>query len=242
MPSNLPALALLHPVARLSWREFSVHWSTVIGLLALLALYEWRAHATRAESAGNDAAPRLRARDRALFVSGLVLIFLSLNGPLHDLSDTYLFSGHMVQHLLLTLVVPPLLLMGTPGWMFRPALEIGWVNSLARNITGARVAFVIFNVVVAMWHLPPMYNTAMAYHAVHIAQHLMFMVSATIMWWPLLSPLPELPRLSYPGGLISWIPGGFFFYIVLSVIFFGWQASGADDRAGAQVGLKPAPR
>ena len=202
MPSNLPYFALFHPVARISWREFSVHWSTAIGCAALLALYAWRARATTSDCGASGPAPRLRIRERALFVTGLALIFLSLNGPLHDLSDTYLFSAHMVQHLLLTLVVPPLLLMGTPGWMFRPALKYSWVNALARNITGARVAFVIFNVVVAVWHLPPMYNTAMAYHNVHIAQHLMFMVSATIMWWPLLSPLPELPRLSYPGQML----------------------------------------
>ncbi len=61
------------------------------------------------------------ARRRVLcFGAALALLFLSLNGPLHNLSDCCLFSAHMVQHLLLTLAFPPLLLYGTPAWVIRP--------------------------------------------------------------------------------------------------------------------------
>jgi putative membrane protein len=52
--------------------------------------------------------------------------------------------------------------------------------------------------VLAAWHLPLLYNYAMAHHNVHIVQHLMFMAAAVMLWWPILSQLPELPRLSYP--------------------------------------------
>jgi putative membrane protein len=124
----------------------------------------------------------------------------------------------------------------------------------------------------------------MAYHPIHITQHLCFMIAATLMWWPVLSPLPELPRLSYPlqmlylflltipmsviavcigyadevlypayssapriwgitpmqdqliGALIMWIPGGLFFFVIISIVFFRWQQTGADDTAaGAQL-------
>ncbi len=279
--------ALLHPAAQIGWREFSVHWSTVIGLAALWALYEWRAHLHR-PAAGRGETGVVSPGQRTLFVGGLILMFLSLNGPLHDLSDYYLFSAHMVQHLLLTLAVAPLLLAGTPGWMLRPALRFRWVAAVAGPLTTSRGAFLIFNVTIAIWHVPPLYNTAMAWHSVHIAEHLTFLVAATLMWWPLLSPLPELPRLPYPaqilycflmtipmsvvaacvsladhvlypaysaaprlwgitpladqqlGGLIMWVPGGLFFVLVASVVFFKWSASGADDQAGAQVGWRPA--
>ena len=50
------------------------------------------------------------------------MLLVSLNGPVHDLSDYYLFSVHMVQHLVLTLLFPPLLLAGIPGWLLRPLL------------------------------------------------------------------------------------------------------------------------
>jgi len=142
--------------------------------------------------------PRVFFRPRTLFYGGLGVMFFSLNGWLHDLSDWYLFSAHMVQHLLLTLLVPPLLIAGTPGWMLRPALRYRPVHAIARFLTNPKVSFATFNLVLAAWHVPAMYNTAMANHNIHIVQHLMFMVAAVLLWWPILSPLPELPRLAYP--------------------------------------------
>jgi putative membrane protein len=269
-----------HPMVDLSQGGFTLHWSTVIGLLALLALYEWRA-AVHARTDGR----RPTWFQRSCLLLGLAAMFLTLNGPVHDISDYYLFTGHMVQHLVLTFVAPPLLLLGTPGWMLRPALRQPLVAAVARFVTVPRTAFAIFNLTLAFWHLPPMYNSAMFYHEVHIAQHLMFLVTAVLAWWPLLSPMPDLPRLSYPGqmlysflmtlpmtvisifivysdhvlypayasaprlwglspledqrlgGLIMWIPGGLFFYLLTAVVFFKWTSSQRDDRAGAQVGM-----
>jgi len=91
-------LALLHPIANLSWWRWSVHPSTVIGIAALAGLYVW---------AENRLGQTASVGQRAYFFSGLLLLFVSLNGPIHDLSDDYLFSAHMVQHLLITLAVPP---------------------------------------------------------------------------------------------------------------------------------------
>src|SRR6516164_1266991 len=99
------AALLLHVGARLSITSFSVHPSTVIGIIALAVLYEWAARRFVAPSSAHQ--PR-----RLLFHGALAIMFFSLNGWLHDLSDAYLFSAHMVQHLLLALVVAPLMLMG----------------------------------------------------------------------------------------------------------------------------------
>jgi putative membrane protein len=76
------------------------------------------------------------------------------------------------------------------------------VFALAKRVTAAPAAFAIFNVTLIVWHLPPLYNLAMANHDVHIVQHLCFLVASTIMWWPLMSTMPELPRLSYPKQLL----------------------------------------
>jgi putative membrane protein len=200
---GIVAYAVVHPVAQVGWTTWTVHWSTVIGLSALGAAYVWGARhlAARAVAAGTEP-PVLSRRQQVSFFSGLLVIFLSLNGPLHDLSDTYLFSAHMVQHLLLSLAVPPLLLAGTPGWLLRPFLSNAKIATVARAITRPTRCFIIFNVVIAAWHLPPLYNTAMAYHPIHIVQHLTFMAASVLMWWPFLSPLPELPRLSYPGQML----------------------------------------
>lgn len=187
----MKVLALLHTGARLSPTGFTVHVSTVIGIIGLAALYEWAAKRTTPTTG-----------QRLSYHGALVLMFFSLNGWLHDLSDSYLFSAHMLQHLMLALVVAPLLVMGTPGGMLRPALSIRGVGPVARWLTAPTHCFAIFTVVVAAWHLPPLYNYALAHHPVHIGQHLMFLVASVLMWWPVLSPLPELPRLSYPAQML----------------------------------------
>ncbi|HYN83290.1 MAG TPA: cytochrome c oxidase assembly protein [Gemmatimonadaceae bacterium] len=191
----MPVLAMLHPFTQFGWLEWSIHPSTVAGLAALGGLYLWRAsHAPPGERLGG---PR-----KISFFAGLFVIFASLNGPLHDLSDDYLFSAHMVQHLLLTLAMPPLLMAGIPGWMLRPLLKNPALAGIARKVTKPIVCYTIFNVVIAAWHIPVFYNSAMASHNIHIVEHLMFMSAAVLMWWPLMSPLPELPRLSYPGQML----------------------------------------
>ena len=202
---------LLHPDAPLDLSRFSVHWSTVVGIGALGLLYVRGAGGTTALEGRGRSAPLAPLAPSAplFFFSGLALLFLSLNGPLHDLSDTYLFSAHMVQHLLLTMVVVPLLIIGTPGWMLRPALRSAVVGRIARRITRPALAYALFNVTMLAWHLPPLYNLAMAHHGVHIVQHVFFLVTATLVWWPLLSPLPELPPLSHAMRLL---------YIVLLMI------------------------
>lgn len=196
----LASLALLHPLSG-GLSAWTIHWSTVVGLAALGAVYAWRARVGPSMGEPRDAASP-SATQKAAFLSGLAVLFLSLNGPLHDLSDSYLFSAHMVQHLLLTMLVTPLMIAGTPGWMLRPALRSRAVAAVARRITNPVFCFLAFSLTLTIWHLPLMYNQAMAHHNVHIVQHLCFLVASTLMWWPLMSPMPELPRLSYPKQML----------------------------------------
>src|SRR4051812_26061556 len=284
------AAALLHTGARISPTSFTVHPSTVVGILGLIGLYEWRIRSLENLPSVRGMPDAETHASRIPFYIALVVMFFSLNGWIHDLGDSYLFSAHMVQHLMLALVVAPLMIMATPGWMLRPALASRPVSAVARWVTNPLRAFAIFNVVMCAWHLPPLYNLAMAHHNVHIVQHLMFLVAAVLMWWPILSPLPELPRLAYPlqmlylflmsipmsivavyiayassvlypayatapriwgispmqdqliGGLIMWIPGGLFFFTIISVIFFRWQQHEGDETvAGAQVAAAQLP-
>jgi putative membrane protein len=282
----LIAAALLHTGARISLTAFTVHPSTVVGIVGLAALYEW-GRGKADGGMGNEVSsvsPIHRPSSPIPFYTALAVMFFSLNGWLHDLGDSYLFSAHMVQHLMLAFVVAPLLIMGVSSEMLRPLLEIRGIRSVAQWITAPTHCFAIFNIVVAGWHLPPLYNYALAHHPAHIVQHLMFLAASVVMWWPVLSPVPELPRLSYPGqmlylfllsipmaivsvyisyadtvlypmyasaprvwgispmtdqmigGLIMWIPGGLFFYTIISIVFFRWQQHDGDEsRAAAQV-------
>ena len=172
------------------WQRWDLHPSVVIGLVLLGGLYVYW---------GGLAAPRRR---NASFVGALLVLGLALNGPLHNLSDRYLFSAHMAQHLVLTLVFPPLLLYGTPAWVVRPLLVPRAVFRFASWATRPLAAGVIFSAPITLWHFPQFYEAALEHHTLHIAQHLVFLATAVIMWWPVLSPVPELPRASYLGQLL----------------------------------------
>jgi putative membrane protein len=191
----LSVVALLHTTDRIDWVHWTVHPSTVIGIATLGALYAWRARV-----AGWREAPTVA--QRVAFGLGLVVLFAALNGPIHDLSDSYLFSVHMVQHLLLTMLVTPLLIVGTPAAMLRPVLRYPRAVAIAKRITTGPAAFVLFNLTLVAWHLPPLYNLAMRNHDVHIVQHLLFLGTSVLMWWPLLSRMPEFPPLSRPLQLL----------------------------------------
>ena len=171
------------------WYAWAIHPSVVIGILVTGGLYAWL---------GGLRGPRRRV---AAFAGSLVVLFLALNGPLHNLSDEYLFSAHMVQHLLLTLLFPPLFLYGLSSQVVRRVWGVvsgEWLRRMLRWLTRPVPAAVIFLIPMTVWHFPRFYEAAMRDHDVHIAQHLTFLVTAVVMWWPVLSPLPELPRASYP--------------------------------------------
>ncbi len=186
------------PTVPYEW-SWSLHPSVLLGTGILGALYFYGIGPLRRRLGLGPPAEKWQV---ASFCLGLLVLLLSLNGPVHDLSDYYLFSAHMAQHLLLTLVLPPLLIAGTPGWLLRPLLRPPWVLRLARFLTHPVVAGALYSLTIAVWHLAPYYDLMMRNHNVHVATHLMFMVTATLMWWPVMSPVAELPRLPYGLGML----------------------------------------
>ncbi len=172
--------------------EWSLHPSVVVGTGLLGALYFWGiGPARRRYHLGPPASPWRVAS----FVLALLVLLGSLDGPIHDLSDDYLFSIHMAQHMLLTLVLAPLLIAGTPGWLLRPLVRPTWVQRIGRALTRPLVAGGLFTAVFAAWHLVPLYDRMMSDHDLHILSHLMFIVTSVIVWWPVMSPLEEVPPL-----------------------------------------------
>lgn len=137
-----------------------------------------------------------------LFSLGVFVIFLALLSPLHALSDDYMFSAHMVQHVLLTLVSPPLLILGIPDWLISPLFKRTRVGQLARITFHPISAVVIFNVIFSIWHLPTLYGLSVTHHSIHIFEHVLFLVASIVMWWPLCSNSTATPRLSYPLQII----------------------------------------
>jgi len=186
-------------VADFSWLDWHGHPSILIGVLFLEAAYIYGAGSLRSRLKGGAPVTVWQA---AAFTLGIFVIFLSLHSPIHELADKYLFSAHMVQHMLLLWVMPPLVLVGLPEWLLRPAISSPLRLRAGRLLVNPIVCLAIFNGAILVWHLPSMYNTALEHHFLHIVQHLSFMGAGILMWWPVLSRLPELPRLSYGGQML----------------------------------------
>ena len=131
------------------------------------------------------------------FGLGWAAMWVVSDWPIHGLSEDYLLSVHMFQHLVYTLVVPPLLLLGTPRWMAE-ALLSGRRLAVVRRLARPLPAGVIFNVVLVLSHWPMVVDASLRSAAVHFAVHLVLVLTGVLMWLPVVSPHPAIRPLSYP--------------------------------------------
>lgn len=140
--------------------------------------------------------PATRAQIIAFVLAQLTLI-VALLSPIDAISDTYLFSVHMVQHLLLATLWPPLMLLAVPAWLARRILRVPVLSGFVRFFVHPFVAMMLFNLDIYLWHIPPLYDLTLSNEPVHILEHLSFMMFGLFVWWPVLAPNHE-DRLSFP--------------------------------------------
>lgn len=162
------------------------------GLLAVYwyAVAIWRQHVPGAE-------PPSRSQI-ALYCGGVFAIFIASGSPLHDLGENYLLSMHMVQHMLLTLVAPPLLLAGIPVWLYQKLLCGPIVKPVANVVLNPLLAIFAFNMLLVLTHLPHVVDFALTHHWFHFVVHAGLVTTAMMMWWPVITKVPGLPQLGYP--------------------------------------------
>jgi putative membrane protein len=157
------------------------------------------------------------------FVSGTLVLILALVSPLDAIADS-LQSAHMVQHMLLIVVAPPLLLLGEPllafAWMLprgrRVFLARRWMRLTALRrgaglLSTPGVALALHATAVVVWHLPVPYDAAVRNESVHALEHLSFLGTALLFWWVVLAPpaLRKLPRaLDVPYVIAMSLVGG----------------------------------
>jgi putative membrane protein len=147
---------------------------------------------------GEAVATRAQKRNAILAVA---VIFVVAEWPIHTLAERYLYSVHMIQHLLLVMVAAPLMLAATPAWMARAPLP-GPLMRITRRVTRPLPALILFNATLVFTHWPTMVDASVHSEWAHFGLHALLFVTALIMWMPVLSPLLELPRLSYPGQML----------------------------------------
>jgi putative membrane protein len=160
----------------------------------------------------------------AAFLSGLCSLWIAIGSPLAAYDDVSL-SVHMVQHLLLMVVAPPLLLLGAPSLpllrglpqsvlrgIVGPFLRCEPVKSLGHLITHPAFCFFAATVALLGWHIPAAFELALRSESWHEVEHICFLATSLLFWWPAVQPFPSgaiWPRWSIPLYLfLGTLPGG----------------------------------
>jgi putative membrane protein len=182
-------------------------------------------------------APEEKIRPLQIFcfaLAQLILLF-AVASPLDEISDSYLFCAHMFQHVLLIYPIAFLWLLGTPAWILRIPFSMEWSAPLARFLVRPAIAFIVFNSLLYIWHMPGLYEWALRDSKIHFLEHAAFLGSAVLMWWPLMRPLPEMPRLAYGGQLLYLIAGSIALMPLTGILVFGHEPLYPTYRAAARV-------
>ena len=201
---SMTRFVLLHGGHDFSWRAWHLEPSIVGGLIIVLGLYSYGVLSLR------QARPivGLESWRVASFLAGSLLLFLALVSPL-DAGAERLFSLHMLQHIVLSTLAPPFVVLGLPAAVLRRLLSWQPLSRVVAVLTHPFVAPLLFIVNMWLWHIPSVYDAAITYQAVHITMHLAFMGTGLAFWWPIIQPLPERGRLGDSGRLLYLFFTGF---------------------------------
>ena len=179
---------MTHPHIRWTFDPAIIAW-----LLALTVLYTWRFRDARRESRGRGAGwPQALA-----FAGAILVLFAALVSPLDALGEDYLFSAHMVQHILIGDIAPILLLLSLSRVIMRPATRR--LMNVERRLgpLANPVAFIaVWFLLLYLWHIPALYDAALRHSNVHALEHICFLIGGTFVWWPLIQPVPMRHKLT----------------------------------------------
>lgn len=210
-------------------------WVLVAGLAALY-WYAIRRIGPKAARPGEQVVSRAQVR---WFAAMLVTLWVASDWPLHDIGEDFLYSAHMIQHLLLTFVVPPMALLATPTWLARLVIGQRAAYRVVRTLARPIPASLVFNGVVVLQHWPFVVNTSVGNGPFHYGVHLLVVLSALLMWMPVAGPLPELrPSIGvqmiylFVQSIIPTVPTGW-------LIFAETTVYEAYDKRGELFGLTP---
>ncbi len=220
-------------------------------MVSLLAAYFWalRRLGPRHTAPGLPAATGLQ---KACWVTGVMTMWVAADWPVHDLSERYLYSVHMTQHLLITLVAPPLLLLGTPAWLAREILAPPALYRLVRRLARPIPAMIAFNALLVISHWPAFVDATLHSELLHFTAHTLIFFSALLMWCPVVAPLPELRPLSpaaqmlylFLQSIVPTVPASFLVFAERPIYHFYehvprlWGLSAGEDQQIAGLLMK----
>ena len=193
-------LALTSSPAKVDFFRWVPHPEVWVLVVSVVALYAWagRVIGPKVVPKGH---PVYSRKQIGCFVAGVVLLEVAADWPVHDIGEKYLYLVHMSQHLVLTLVMPPLMLIATPEWLARLVVGKGRVDAVVHRLARPVVSGVIFGVVTLGSHAPWVVDTASVNGLFHFSVHAVLVLTALLFWIPICGPFPEL-RISMPAQMV----------------------------------------
>ncbi len=192
----------------IDWRHWHNEPYLIGGLVILGWLWAILAGPLRPQLAPGAPFPRGHAWR---FYSSLVIFYLAVGSPLDQIGERFLFSAHMLQHLILVYPAAMLFLLGLPHWMVDPVLAQPALKRSLRLLFHPLICGLIYTLTISLWHMPYLYDWALQDKVVHVLEHLMFFGAALFYWWPMLSPSRALPPVSYAVQML------FFFFMLIAM-------------------------
>jgi cytochrome c oxidase assembly factor CtaG len=184
-----------------SWTTWTIDPS--LAYVSIAGLLYWLGGRTR-----GTPVPRRRLRT-ASFIAGLVTIVVALDSPIDAYAET-LFWVHMIQHILLLTIAPPLILLGRPWPRMWRAIPLAQRTAIGRTIARAQwtaplralarplPAWILFNATICCWHIPAAYQATLTSHPIHNLEHALFFFTGMLFWARVVDPGPLRPRLIWP--------------------------------------------
>ena len=187
-------------------------WALVLLIIGAY-IYAVRVIGPTAVPAGT---PIVTRRQQVYFVATIVLLWGASDWPIHDIGETYLYSAHMLQHMMLSYFLPPLAVLAMPEWLLRLIIGKGKGYTAFKFMTKPVVAGVLFNMTVMVTHIPGVVNTSTENGPLHYSLHFALVTTALLMWMPVIGPFKEL-QMGYPGKMVY-----LFLQSVIPTVPAGW--------------------
>lgn len=140
--------------------------------------------------------PDAERKHTLYFGLGLLTLWLALETPLDSISDTYLDSVHMLQHVLLAYLAPPLMLLGLSPGMAAKLVRVPGLRALTEPIP----AQVVAALVMVVWHVPALYDATLYNEGLHVLEHVTFIASGVVLFWPVIDATSPQARWQMSAG------------------------------------------
>ena len=161
----------------------------LVAFLAGAYIYMVRVIGPKAVAPGQPVVTRFNI---GCFAGAMVMLWVASDWPMHDIGEEYLYSAHMLQHMMLSYFLPPLVLMATPEWLLRVLVGNGKLYRGIAFMCTPVIAAVVFNAIVIVTHIPGVVTASVDNGPLHYSLHVAVVVASLLMWMPVVGPLPEL--------------------------------------------------